>query len=302
MYNVRHTYSKKALNYVMRQGKAQFGEGGLNHDVLNSAREFGLVPETAYSGKLIATDKHNHTKMAEELETFLKKVVADGTKMSPSWKNDYENILDTSMGKNVTNFTYEGANYTPKSFLEMTKLNLNHYVSITSFSHEPYYSKFILNIPDNFANGSFYNVPLNEFIINIDTALDKGFSIALDADVSEKTFSGINGVAVVPENEADVTAILTEIKPEKVITQEYRQQEFENLETTDDHLMHIVGKAKDQKGNIYYKVKNSWGTKSGKDGFIYMSVSYMKLKAISVMIHRDALSKKTLDAVGLLYK
>jgi bleomycin hydrolase len=145
----------------------------------------------------------------------------------------------------------------------------------------------------------FYNLPLEEFVQNIDNALDNSYTIALDCDVSENTFSGKNGVAVIPDNDADAKAILTEIKPEKVISPEYRQAEFENLTTTDDHLMHIVGKVKDQTGKIYYKVKNSWGNKSGKDGFVYMSGSYLRLKTISVLLHKDGLSKTTKSKLGL---
>ncbi|MDQ7960288.1 C1 family peptidase [Flavobacterium lindanitolerans] len=300
MYNVRNTYPKKAWNYVMRQGKAQFGEGGLNHDVINSAMQFGLVPLTAYSGLVGNATKHDHSKMVKELEDLLKKYADPSKKLDPKWKTEVEAILDKYMGANVTEFTYDGKKYTPKSFLEMTKLNLKDYVTITSFTNEPYYKTFILDIPDNFSNGSFYNMPLDEFVQNVDNALDKGYTLALDADVSEKTFSGKNGIAVIPENEADEKTILTEIKPEKNITPEFRQQEFENFNTTDDHLMHIVGKVKDQKGNIYYKVKNSWGSKNlGNDGYIYMSVPYLRLKAISVLLHKDGLLKKTKKELGV---
>jgi len=300
MYNVRNTYPKKAWNYVMRQGKAQFGEGGLNHDVINSAKEFGIVPLTAYSGLVGNATKHDHSKMAKELEDLLKKYADPSKKLDPKWKTDVEAILDKYMGATVTEFTYDGKKYTPKSFLEMTKLNMKDYVTITSFTNEPYYKTFILDIPDNFSNGSFYNMPLDEFVQNVDNALDKGYTLALDADVSEKTFSGKNGIAVIPENEADEKTILTEIKAEKSITPEFRQQEFENYNTTDDHLMHIVGKVKDQKGTIYYKVKNSWGSKNlGNDGYIYMSVPYLRLKAISVLLHKDGLMKKTKKELGV---
>lgn len=300
MYNVRHTYPKKAWNFVMRQGKAQFGEGGLNHDVINSAREFGIVPEVAYTGLVGNTEKLDHQKMVAELEKALKIYANPEKKLDPKWKSEITAILDKYMGADVSEFTYETKKYTPKSFLEMTKLNLDDYVTITSFTNEPYYYKFILDIPDNFANGSFYNMPLDEFVANIDNAIEKGYTLALDADVSEKTFSGRNGIAVIPENDADEKAILTEIKPEKVITPEFRQQEFENFNTTDDHLMHIVGKVKDQAGSVYYKVKNSWGTKNnGNDGYIYMSVPYLRLKAISVLLHKDGLIKKTKKQIGV---
>lgn len=302
MYNVRQTYPKKAWNYVMRQGKAQFGEGGLNHDVINSAKSAGIVPQSIYSGLIDSNTNYDHSKMAAELEALLTKYANPAVKLDPKWKAEVNTVLDQYMGKEVTEFTFEGKKYTPKSFLEMTKLKLDDYVTITSFTNEPFYKTFILDIPDNFSNGSFYNLPLDEFVSNIDNALDKGYTLALDADVSEKTFSSKYGIAVVPEDEQDEKIILTEIRTEKKITPEFRQQEFENFNTTDDHLMHIVGKVKDQKGTTYYKVKNSWGTDAryiGHEGFIYMSIPYLKLKAISVLVHKDALLNKTKKELSL---
>ncbi len=300
MYNVRNTYPKKAWVYVMRQGKAQFGEGGLSHDVINSAADYGLVPQSVYTGKLQPEDKYNHAEMTTLLESMLKTYVSNpGKKLSPQWKEAVNGVLDSYMGKNINEFTYEGKTYTPKSFLEMTKIKTSDYVTISSYTNYPNYKPFLLDIPDNFSNELFYNLPLDEFVQNIDNAIDKGFTIALDCDVSEATFSGKDGVAVIPENVDDVKTILTQIKPEKNITADYRQAEFENYATTDDHLMHITGKVKDQKGNVYYKVKNSWGTKSGKDGFVYMSVPYLKLKTISVLVHKDALATKTKSALGI---
>ncbi|WNM18555.1 C1 family peptidase [Flavobacterium capsici] len=312
MYNVKYTYLDKAENYVMRQGKAQFGEGGLNHDVINSAKKYGIVYEDMYTGKVNPNERFDHSKMVKELEDILKKAVADTPAKYPNWKQDYLATLDKYMGQlsieekslsqnntldRVSN--KENKSLSPKQILELSKLNLNDYITVTSFTQAPFYSQFILNIPDNFSNGFFYNLPLNEFIQTIDYALDNDFTLALDADVSEPTFSSTAGMAVIPMNDTDAKEILTSIKPEKQITQEYRQQEFENFNTTDDHLMHIVGKVKDQKGNIYYKVKNSWGTDSGKNGYIYMSVAYMRLKAISVMLHKDALAKTTKKELGI---
>ncbi|RZJ71015.1 C1 family peptidase [Flavobacterium sp.] len=299
MYNVRHTYPKKAYNYIMRQGHAQFGEGGLNHDVINSAKEFGIVPLSAFSGLTEGQKAYNHAEMVKELEVLVK---ANAEKPQADWQNKVDAILDKYMGKDVSEFTFDGKKYSPKSFLEMTKLKLSDYVTITSFTQAPFYSNFVLDIPDNFSNGKMYNLPLDEFISNIDNALDKGYTLALDADVSEKTFSSKFGVAAIPQNEADEKSILTEIRPEKQITQQFRQSEFENFNTTDDHLMHIVGKAKDQKGNVYYKVKNSWGSDSknvANGGFIYVSQAYMRLKAISVMVHKKALVSKTKKELGI---
>nr|WP_294937311.1 C1 family peptidase [uncultured Flavobacterium sp.] len=303
MYQVRNTYTKKADNYVMRQGKAQFSEGGLAHDVINSVAEFGLVPNSVYTGLNGTYETHNHAEMVAVMESMLKTYVENpGKKLSPNWKNAISSLLDVYIGKNPSEFTFEGKKYTPQSFLAMTKINPANYVTITSFTHEPDYKPFVLNIPDNFSNGSMYNLPLNEFMANIDNALSNGYTVELDCDVSEPTFSGKSGVAVIPATDEDAKAILTEIKTEKGITPEFRQQEFENLTTTDDHLMHIVGKMKDQKGNIYYKVKNSWGTdekRVANGGYVYMSVPYMKLKAISVLVHKDALQKTTRQNLGL---
>ena len=294
MYNVRHTYPKKAWIYVMRQGKAQFSQGGLAHDVMNSINEFGLVPSYVYSGLKEGQEGHDHSKLVKELKKTLEVYLKDTKAYKTDWKQDIATILDNTIGNDVTTFNYEGVQYTPKSFLEITKIKPIDYVSITSFSHAPYYSEFVLNIPDNFSNGSFYNVPLNEMISIIDNALENGFTIELDCDVSEKTFSSKHGLAIIPEDGIASDFALLNAGKEMAISQEYRQQEFENYNTTDDHLMHITGMLKDQNGTTYYKVKNSWGKnpeRTTNDGYIYMSEAYMRLKTISVMVHKDAVPK-----------
>jgi bleomycin hydrolase len=297
-YNVRNTYPKKAWNYIMRQGHAQFGEGGLNHDVIRSARNFGIVPQSAYPG-WTGEGTPTHAKMVEELDALVKANSNPEKKPDPQWRDKVNEILDRYMGKNPESFSYEGKTYTPQSFLKMTGLKLDDYVEFTSFTDHPFYETYILDIPDNFAYGTYYNVPLDELVKIVDGALDKGFTVAIDADVSEKTFSARNGIAVIPENEADAAAIMTEIKPEKKVSQEFRQQEFENFDTTDDHLMHIVGKVKDQKGNVYYKVKNSWGQALANSGFVYMSVPYFRLKAVGIMVNKNALDPAIKSKTGI---
>jgi len=294
MYTVRNTYEAKAYNYVMRQGKAQFDEGGLAHDVMNSIQLNGLVPENAYTGLKPEETNHNHSKLVSELKIVLDAYIKNGTQSAyPNWKVSVDSILDLELGSVRKNFSYNGLFYNPTSFLEMTKLKPSNYVTLTSFIHQPYKTSFILNIPDNFANGSFYNVKLDELVTEVDNALKKGYTLALDCDVSEKTFSQKYGVAVIPKTIENNEKALTYIVEENTISPEFRQQEFENYNTTDDHLMHIVGLVKDQKGNEYYKVKNSWGTSGeriGNGGYVYMSKAFFKLKAISVMVHKDGLS------------
>ena len=296
MFTVRNTYEDKAWDYVMRQGKTQFGEGGLAHDVLNAIRKYGLVPESAYSG-LVGNETHyDHSKIVPALKEVLDAYIKNGKDSKyPNWKVAVDSILDVYIGKVPEHFMYNGINYTPKSFLAMTKFNPDNYETLTSFTQEPFYSKFILNIPDNFSNGSFYNLPLNELVNVTDDALKKGYTIALDVDVSEKTFSQKYGVAVLPKKIQEDEKAMTYIVKEENVSQQYRQEEFENYDTTDDHLMQIVGLVKDQNGTEYYKVKNSWGTtgdRIGNGGFIYMSKAYFRLKAISVLVNKNALDKK----------
>jgi bleomycin hydrolase len=296
MYTVRNTYPAKAWNYIMRQGTAQFSEGGLSHDVLNSIKLNGLVPESAYSGLLNDAVNHDHSKIVPELKVVLDAYIKNENKSTTrSWKVATDSILDAQLGKVPESFSYNNVVYTPKSFLEMTKLNTSDYITLTSFLQQPFYTTFILNIPDNFSNGIFYNIPLDELVNAVDDALEKGYSLALDCDVSEKTFSQKYGVAVVPKNIDNNKKAMTYIVEETTVSPEFRQQEFENYDTTDDHLMHIVGLVKDQNGTEYYKVKNSWGTtgeRIGNGGFLYMSKAFFRLKTISVMVNKDALGEK----------
>ena len=295
MYTVRNTYPKKAWNYVMRQGKAQFSQGGLAHDVLNSVESYGLVPEAAFTGLANNDVKHNHSEMVAVLKAMLNAYIDNpAKKLSPRWKTSIEAILDIYLGKNPKTFAYNGKDYTPKSFQKMVKIKANDYVTLTSFKHQPFYNNFVLSIPDNFSNGSMYNVPLDEFEQVMVNALENGYSIELDIDVSEKTFSSKNGIAVIPEDKETQLEALLGIQKEKEITQEYRQQEFENYNTTDDHLMHITGIAKDQNGTLYFKTKNSWGSNGKRikyGGYVYISTAFIRLKAISITVHKDALTK-----------
>ncbi|WP_271855918.1 C1 family peptidase [Patiriisocius marinus] len=297
MYTVRNTYPKKLENFVMRQGKTQFSEGGLAHDVLNSVAQYGLVPNDTFSGLFTSETSHNHAELVAVLKAMGETYIDNpARKLSKKWKPATEAVLDIYLGQNVSNFNYNGKSFTPESFRRELKIVPEDYLTITSFTHAPFYSSFVLNIPDNWSYGSMYNVPLNDMIATVDNALANGFTVELDCDVSEKTFSSKSGVAVIPANAANNTEALNAIYPERIVTQEYRQDEFENFNTTDDHLMHITGSLKDQNGTKYYKVKNSWGTDESRNangGYVYFSEAYMKLKAISVTVHKDAIPKTT---------
>lgn len=290
MYNVRYTYPAKAYNYVMRQGNSRFSQGGLAHDVMNSIEAHGLVPYSVYTGLDKGEHTYNHTEMVAVLKAMVDTYVKNPAgELSTDWDDAVNAVLDVYMGKPAEHFTYNGISYTPQSFLEMCGINPDNYIEISSFKNHPWYSEFILSVPDNFSNGFYYNIPLDELMKTINYALKNGYTIALDIDVSEPAFSARTGVAVIPADPADNKLAETEIVEEKEVTPDLRLGEFLDFSTTDDHLMQITGKVKDQKGNIYYMVKNSWGTTGlGNGGYVYMSAPYVKLKTISIMLHKDA--------------
>ena len=298
MYTVRVIYDQKTWNYVMRQGTAQFSEGGLAHDLMNAISTNGLVPQQDFTGLSNAETEHDHSNLVPELKVVLDAYINKDSTMT-NWSDSSKVILDTNLGTTIETFEYDGKTYTPLEFLAFTELNPKDYISLTSFTHKPDYSKFILNIPDNFSNGSFYNLPLDEYINTLYKALKNGYTIELDIDVSEPTFSAKKGVAVLPRDKKDYEKAMTEIVEELKITAESRQSEFENYNTTDDHLMHITGIVKDQKGNKYYKVKNSWGSSLANGGYVYISEAFMRSKSISIMVHKDAISKELKTKLGI---
>ncbi|MDP3312497.1 C1 family peptidase [Lutibacter sp.] len=294
MYNVRHTYNSKAYTYVMRQGKTQFSEGGLAHDVFNSIKLNGLVPEYSYTGLATDSTRYNHEKLVPKMQLVLDNYIKLANKTGVNWKKQVDSILNIELGVMPQYFIFNGVTYNSKSFLEYTQINPSSYLTLTSFTHQPFYNSIILDIPDNFSNGIFYNIPISDLVSTVDEALKKGFTLTLDCDVSEETFSQKYGIAVIPKNSKNNEKSMTYIVEEPIISPEFRQQEFENYNTTDDHLMHIIGLVKDQNGTEYYKIKNSWGasgSRIGNGGYLFMSKTFFKLKTISVTLHNDAISE-----------
>lgn len=292
MYNVRMTYPKKAMNYVRYQGKAQFGAGSLSHDVMNAIRVFGMIPESVYSGLNYDLDRHNHGEMDALLEAMVKAIVEENKgNLTDKWDDAIDAVLDVYLGEVPTEFEYEGKKYTPTSFRDAMGIKADDYINISSFTHHPFYKEFILEVPDNFSQGSFQNVPIDELYQIVKKAVNDGYTVAWDADVSEKTFSFRNGMAILPAEGVKKDDCFKKVVPEVKVDQAYRQKGFNSFQTTDDHLMHITGMAKDQDGNEYFIIKNSWGQNNPFGGHQYISVAYFKGKTISVMLHKDALSK-----------
>ncbi len=321
MYCVRHCYADKAKTYVRFQGKHNFGAGGAAHDVTYVLRNYGMVPEIAYSGLTIGEEKPVHGEMDAVLSAYVDAILKNpNKKLSPVWMQGFNGILDAYLGKVPDNFTYKGAQYTPKTFATMLGLDPDDYVEITSYTHHPFYSEFVIEIPDNWLMDVVYNVPMDEMMQIIDNSIMNGYTVVWGADVSEKGFSWKNGVAIVPDKNAPELAGLEQGRwekmsdadkdkllfkfdkpvPEKKITQEMRQQEFDNYQTTDDHGMLISGIVKDQLGNEYYIVKNSWGDNEHKYmGFFYASKPYTQLKTMNIMVHRNAIPYDIRKKLGL---
>ncbi|MEQ8704713.1 MAG: C1 family peptidase [Phaeodactylibacter sp.] len=287
MYMVRNIYKDKARNYVLRQGNANFSQGSLNHDVMRALKMAGAVPESVYSGLTEGDRYHDHGEMEAALKGFLDGVL-ESKRPSEKWAGAFEAIIDHYLGAVPETFTYQGKTYTPESFRESLPVNPDDYVTLTSFTHHPFYETFILEIPDNYSNGTYFNVPLDELQAITDYALNNGFTVAWDGDVSEKGFSAGEGVAILPERPNDEDKFESPVDEVKV-TQENRQAAFENFSTTDDHLMHLTGLAKDQNGQRYYITKNSWGEVSAYEGFLYMSAPYFRMKTVGVMVHKGAI-------------
>lgn len=309
MYIVRRNYEDKALKYARLHGSLNFSAGGSFADVIETLNEYGIMPEDAYPGLNYGSPTHNHGELDKVLKGYMDGIV--GAKgLSPVWMKGFSAILDTYLGPLPETFAYQGKQYTPQTFKDFLGIRQDDYVSLTSFAHHPFYKPFAIEVPDNWRWANSYNLPMEELMAVMENAIMKGYTIAWASDVSEAGFSR-EGIAIIPDENAAENAgsdqakwlglstrerdanlkgrVGTEILAEKKITQEMRQESFDNYQTTDDHGMQIYGIAKDQQGNKFYMVKNSWGETGPYKGFWYASDPFVRYKTLSIVLHRDAI-------------
>ena len=323
MFVVHHTMLDRAEYVIRLYGNAQFAPGGSAYDVIYCLKNYGLVPQEAMPGIQYGSTPADTLPVHTELDAVAKGVVnavsnSGLKKLTPVWKKALSAVYDTYLGECPETFTYNGKEYTPKSFAEMLGLNADDYVSITSYTHHPYYTTFALEVPDNWRMDQMYNVPMEEMMAIIDNALAEGYTIAWGADISEMCFTR-KGIGVVPNEEeaADLTGsdaarwlglsatdkrdeLTKKPLPEKTITQEMRQAAYDSWENTDDHGMQIFGTAKDQNGKRYYMIKNSWGSKKSEyKGIWYVSEAYMQYKTNTILVHKNALPKEIRKKLGI---
>ena len=316
------TYMERATQVVRFHGDCQFSQGGSAEDVLSTMKNHGIVPEGTmpFPGSLYGDSLNNFNEFFSLLEPYVAAIAkSDAKKISNQWKVGLQGILDAYLGKCPEKFTFEGREYTPKSFMASLGINLNDYVSITSYTHHPFYSAFAVEVQDNWRFPLSYNVPMNEMMQIIDNAIEQGYTIAWGGDVSEDGFTR-SGLAYAidtkqtqslagsdmakwlkldKKKKSNIIDSLGYTVPEIVPTQQMRQERFDNWELTDDHGMHIYGVAKDQNGKEYYMVKNSWGESGDYKGTWYMTKAFIAANTMDFLINKNAIPAEIRKKLGL---
>lgn len=312
-----HTYMDRAEKAIRMHGDVSFSQGGSFYDVLYCLQHYGIVPQDAmpFPGSLYGDSLFNFNTLDAQASAYVKSIAKSDMKKIPlTWKSTLSNIYAGYFGELPKTFTYKGKTYTPKSFEKSLGLNLDDYVSLTSFSHHPFYSKFIIEVQDNWRWAESYNLPLDEFMTVMESAVRNGYTFAWGADVSEKGFSR-KGIATVPAKsyKNDMTGSdaarwtgtngkqikEADSKDELTITQQMRQTAYDNWETTDDHGMLVYGLAKDPEGKEYFMVKNSWGEYGRYKGIFYASKPYVAYKTMNILINKNAIPKDIRKKLGI---
>ncbi len=329
MYIVYKTYQDRADKAVRTHGDVSYSEGGSFGDVIYAIKHYGLVPDSEMrAGQMHGDSLSNFSEFSNVSGKFIEGVIKTKTLQlgtdenhTPLWKNAFNGILDAYIGKCPEEFTYNGKKYTPQSFAESTGLNMDDYVNIASFAHQPWYEPFVIEVQDNWRWGKAFNLPVDEFMEVMNNAIDNGYPIAWGADVSESGWlrGKMSGICVLPDlkNQASDKAgtdfahwnglsaadrqkeAMNKPTPQRWVNDQDRIDAYNNFETTDDHGMVIYGKAKDQMGNVYFMVKNSWGEAGNYKGMWYASEAFVRYKTLNYVVHKDALPKSIKKKLGI---
>ncbi len=320
MWVVRHAYFDKAIKYVRLHGHLNFAVGGAAHDVTEMIAKYGIVPREVYTGQNYGTELPEFGEIDAVLKGYMDAVLKNKNgKLTTAWIDGLNGILDAYFGVRPEKFEYNGKEYTPKSFAESLPVKMSDYIEISSYTHHPFYSTFVLEVPDNWMWGEMYNLPMEEMMQVLDAALAAGHPVAWGADVSEKGFRGNMGVGIIPEDAENIVIgsdaekwgklsdkekeakiySLEEVVKEKTITQQMRQEAYDNYQTTDDHGMVIVGTATAQNGAKFYRIQNSWGESGPYKGFYYFSRPFVEYKTMDIMVNKNIVPKDIAKKIGL---
>ena len=321
MFPVWNGYSDKAVKFVRLDGHLNYEQGSSFGDVIYTLKHYGMVPQTEMEGLNYGETSNKHGELVGVLKGYVNAAMKNpNRKLSTAWHKGLNGILDAYLGECPEKFVVDGKEYTPQTYAkDYLKLNADDYVSITSFTHHPFYSQFAIEVPDNWRWDLSYNLPLDEMMQIFDYAIENGYTVAWASDVSEKGFSR-NGLGIVPDVEANMkeagsdearwigkspeaknAAMNNQDAPGKElkITQEMRQEGYDNKTTTDDHGMHIYGIAKDQNGTKYYMVKNSWGPSGKYKGLWYVSEAFVQYKTMNIVVNKNAIPAAIKAKMGL---
>lgn len=293
-FTVWNLYIDKAVKYIRRRGTARFGEGGLGQDMLNAVANFGAMPQSVYPGIGKDTILNHDYKMEGVLKAYLDEVLDKNKDTIPeSWKDGFIKILNSYLGQPPAEFDYNGKHYTPMTFAaEYVTEKPADFIGLTSFTHHPYYSQFVMEVPDNYNSNAYYNLPLDELIQTTKDCIMKGYTLTWDADVSNGGFQQAKGIAMWVNSKDDSKALPA--FTERPFDATVRQQLFDKQVTQDDHLMQVTGIVKDSTGKEYFIVKNSWGERGPFKGYIYVSMPYFAINTISVLVNKKAVPAKVM--------
>jgi len=277
MFIARCSYINKVYQYLSQNGKVFFTPGGQFHDVIKVIKQYGMMPESAYSGKIHGEVNHNHSELDTIMKYYVEELLAKHKKtLSPSDLNFLNTTLDNYLGKVPPTFLFNGKTYIPKTFAkEALGFDPDDYLEITSYTHHPFYEKFILEDKYNWTKDNYYNVPLEDFMEITNTAINNNYTVCWDGDATDDGFRFDNGLAW-------LTYPVTNFKTE-------RQRTYENKSSELDHMMHITGIAKDKNNATWYQLKNSWGTANNLGGYLFMRDDYFKIKTIAIIVNKNAI-------------